>query len=254
MSLGESGQSHPFSLSVGRRPESKAQNSPDALMGPVPTRSTDTLTLRLRRFAPTLRVNGGAVAILSLALLASACSTVKHSWVEPDYVENDRNQVKRIGVLVTPLPNGEQPLGALWDEIAKRYVNMHRDFIVKGTAYGPAPEGAYAPPAVCKSLGLEGVLWLRPTLRPSGSDVHGEVTGLLVRCKDEKPIWRAEAAGTWPSDDEHLRETADDYASEIGPSVKPFVGPSFHLLKAVLDTLPNPTLTDAEQEEKIDNS
>ena len=219
-----------------------------------PSRSTDTLTLRLRRLEPTLRVNGGVLGGVLVSLVLAACSTVKNSWVEPSYAQTDRDQVKRIGVLVTPLPNGDRDLGSLWDELAKRYVNMHRDFIVKGTAYGPAPEGAYTPPAVCKSMGLEGVLWLRPTVRPAGSDVEAAVTGVLVRCRDEKPIWRADAKGTWASDDEHLRETAQDYAKEIGPSVKPFVAPSFHLLKAVLDTLPNPTLTDEEQEEKIDES
>jgi probable lipoprotein (TIGR04455 family) len=199
-------------------------------------------------------VSGGWFGVLLFSTLFAACSTVKNSWVEPSYAQTDRVQVKRIGVLVTPLPNGDRDLGSLWDEIAKRYVNMHRDFIVKGTAYGPAPEGAYTPPSLCKSMNLEGVLWLRPTMRPHGTDVEGAVSGVLVRCRDTKPIWRADANGTWASDDEHLRETAADYAKEINASVKPFVAPSFHLLKAVLDTLPNPTLTDEEQEEKIDES
>ena len=65
-------------------------------------------------------------------------------------------------------------------------------------------------------------------------------------------MWSAEAAGSWPSEDDLYKERAADYAQQFGPEVTPYVAPSIRLLWAILDTLPNPQLTEADVDEKID--
>ena len=40
------------------------------------------------------------------------------------------------------------------------------------------------------------------------------------------------------------------YAREFGPEVERFVPAAFNLLRPTLDTLPNPVLTQAEEDEK----
>jgi probable lipoprotein (TIGR04455 family) len=195
-----------------------------------------------------------SAAFLFLLLSATGCATVKNNWTEPDYDSTDRTQVKRLVVLTSPFPDGSKEVASLFDHIAQDYVNLHRNFLAKATAYGPAPEGAFAPAALCSSMQedqIEGVLWLAPTARRDGGDVAETVDAKLLRCSDQKTIWSAQAKGTWSSEDSTIKEQVQLYQSQIDPSVGPYVAPTFRLLKAALDTLPDPTLTDADKDEKI---
>ena len=207
---------------------SKGQPFPRALLGPV---------------------------LLAVVALSTGCATVKTSWVEPDYAQTDRTQVKRLVVLTTPLPDGSQHVADLFDQIARRYVNLHFNYLAKATAYGPAPEGKYAPATLCHSMQedhIEGVLWLSPTAKRDGGDVVEAVDAKLLRCSDAKAIWSAQANGTWASEDGTIKDEVEQYQHEIDPSVGPYVAPTFRLLKAALDTLPNPTLTDSDTDEKVE--
>jgi probable lipoprotein (TIGR04455 family) len=194
------------------------------------------------------------VLVLGFALLAG-CATVRSSRLRPDYATVDRHQVKRLAVLTQPLPEGQQQLGELWSLLARRYVNQNRDFIAKAHLALPGqPEDATFR-ALC-ALGdagnIEGLLWLAPTVERAGKGVQAAVHARLLRCADGEEIWAAEAGGSWASDDARYRELTAQYAQELGPEVAPHVGPTFRLLKATLDTLPNPLLTEVDVEEKIE--
>ncbi|HEY0096907.1 MAG TPA: MXAN_6521/LA_1396 family lipoprotein [Archangium sp.] len=188
--------------------------------------------------------------VLGLVLLAG-CATVKSSRLRPDYEAVDKTQVKRLAVVTQPLPDGKQDVGELWSLIARRYVNQNRDFIAKANlALDGTPEDT-SHKGLCVE-GIEGILWLSPNVKRSGNGVEAAVKAQLLRCRDGQEVWAADAAGSWPSEDERYTALTAQYTGELGSGVAPYVGPTFRLLSATLDTLPRPQLHDADVEEKIE--
>ena len=188
--------------------------------------------------------------VLGLVLLAG-CATVKTSRVRPDYETVDKTQVKRLAVVTQPLPEGKKDVGELWSLIARRYVNQNRDFIARSNiALDGNPEDTSFKGLCVENL--EGVLWLSPDVKRTGNGLEAAVKAQLLRCRDGQEVWAAEAAGSWPSEDERYKELTVQYTGELGSEVAPYVGPTFRLLSATLDTLPRPTLNDADVEEKIE--
>jgi probable lipoprotein (TIGR04455 family) len=183
--------------------------------------------------------------------LTTGCSAVRSSYVRPDYEQVDRQQVKRLSVVTQPLPEGKPAVGELWSLIARQWVNQNRDFLVKDNK---AREAVPAAPTVAEHCveGIEGVLWLEPQTKREGGGVEAQVKARLMRCSDGQDVWRAEAAGSWDSQDEKFRERVAQYVQQLGPDVEPYVVPSYKLLSATLDTLPNPQLNDVDIEEKIE--
>jgi probable lipoprotein (TIGR04455 family) len=190
------------------------------------------------------------VLTLSLAVLA-ACATVKNSFTRPDYEQVDKERVKRLVVVTQPLPAGKQPVGELWSLIARQYVNQNRDFLVKQHLTQPEPATAASLQVLCTE-GIEGVLLLDPQVKPTQDGMDAAVRARLMRCADSEDVWSAEATGTWDSRDEKFRERAAQYVQQLGPEVEPYVVPTYKLLQATLDTLPNPKLNDQDIDEKIE--
>ncbi|MBM4346081.1 MAG: MXAN_6521/LA_1396 family lipoprotein [Deltaproteobacteria bacterium] len=85
-----------------------------------------------------------------------------------------------------------------------------------------------------------------------GDGVRVGVHGELLRCSDKQPIWRAHGLDRFTSADPTVAELTAFYTRELGPAVAPYVAPVFHLLRAVLATLPAPVLSDDETMEKIE--
>ena len=177
-------------------------------------------------------------ALVLTLMLATACSAVRNVHVRPDYEQVDRTQTLRLAVVTAPLPDGDEQLGLLWSEIARRYVNDKRDFIASvQRAADELPQDVCEPP-------LEGVLHLEPSVSLKGNGVEAEVSASLFRCSDREVIWSAEGGGSWKSDDDLFTDTIATYVERYGEGVEPYVAPSFRLLRAVLDTLPRPEITD----------
>lgn len=190
------------------------------------------------------------VLMLSLAVLAG-CATVKNSFTRPDYEQVDKQRVKRLVVVTAPLPDGKQPVADLWSLIARQYVNQNRDFLVKEHTTRAEPADEASLKALCVE-GIEGVLLLVPQvkLNPDSADVA--VRARLMRCADGEDVWSADAAGGWSSKDDKFTERAAQYVQQFGPEVEPYVVPSYKLLQATLDALPNPQLNDQDIDEKIE--
>lgn len=190
--------------------------------------------------------------LLALLAATAGCSAVRNKYVRPDYEQADKTRVKRLAVVTQPLPGGDAKAGELWSLVARKYVNQNRNFIAK---VNEARDGEATPDALralCQE-GIEGVLHLDPTgTRRTGKGVEAQVEARLVRCSDGEDVWRAEAGGSWSSDDEGLKEITQQYASEVGEEVTPWVAPTFRLLQATLDTLPQPELTEQDKDEKIE--
>lgn len=181
--------------------------------------------------------------IMSGILVAlTACGPVRHATIRGDFEQVDKKTLLRLVVLTAPLPLEDPELGAMWSTMARRYANHHRDFIAK------VERAEATPPTDLCIEGIDGVLHLSPTLTQDGEGVQVEVQGRLLRCADLTEVWSAAVGGSWPSQDSQVSTVIDEYQSEHGPRVTPFIAPSFHALRALLDTLPRPVL---EREEDI---
>jgi len=174
----------------------------------------------------------------ALVVALGSCSVVTQHRVRPDYHAVDRRQTVRLMVVVAPAPAAGAEVGDLAGLITRRYANHHRDFIVRGHIVAEA-----IPDDACAN-GTEGILHVTPVLERTGEDVDASVRARLTRCRDGQEVWSASGEGSWSSEDEHVAELTDNYVGELGEVVRPFVAPCFHLLRAVLDTLPRPELPD----------
>ncbi len=188
-------------------------------------------------------------ALVVFLAFTSGCSVVRRSMVRDDWSTVDRTKVKRLAVVVQPLPDGSEKAAEVFARIARRYVNQKRDFLVKqDKAAAVLPELAM----VCGGDdAIEGVLRLSPTLTRQGDGYEVEVKAALLRCGDGRDVWAAEAGGSFPSKDPQLVEVTKSYVSELGPEVEAYVAPAMNVLRPVLDTLPQPLLTEQDQDEKI---
>lgn len=187
--------------------------------------------------------------LIPLVLFASSCSVVKSAHVRDDWSQGDNAVVKRLAIVVSPLPDGKEKVGEAWGRIARRYVNQKRDFLVKKELV------AHPSPGLAEVCGgednIEGVLWLKPALTTKGSGFEVEVLGALSRCSDGREAWNGTAAGSFDSKDPLLVEVTNIYVQEFGDEVGPYVPPALNVLRPLLDTLPQPVLTEADQDEKI---
>ncbi|MFY2562245.1 MXAN_6521/LA_1396 family lipoprotein [Corallococcus terminator] len=196
--------------------------------------------MRMMRWAP----------LLGLGLLAG-CSAVKTHRVRGDYAQVDRKATKRLVVVAQPLPDQKPAVGELWTLIARQWVNQNRDFIVKDNVALPGRPADATFKGLCVE-GVEGVLWLDPSISLKGDGAEAEVKAQLLRCTDGQEVWAAEAAGSWGSRDEDYAARVTKFSEELGEEVAPYVVPTTKLLAATLDTLPNPELTEADKDEKIE--
>jgi probable lipoprotein (TIGR04455 family) len=193
--------------------------------------------------------NGVVVAVaVAAGLLAGSGCTIRQARLRADYEQVDRHRVKRLVVITQPQPDGSKAVGDLWSLIARRQVNLKRQFIAKETASQAAP---FEPRAQCKE-GLEGVLWLEPRVKREDAYQVASVEATLFRCSDGEVVWTAEGGGRWPMQDSGVKEITATYVQELGPEVATHVPAAFHLIKALVDEMPDPVLTEADTDEKIE--
>ncbi len=187
---------------------------------------------------------------LPLFLLSLAsCSVVKMSRIADDWNSNGRDKVKRIAVVVQPLPDGSEKTGAMLARVARRYVHMKRNFLVKADS---AKAGALDRSTECSADNtLDALLWLQPTAKAVGDGIELSVKASLQQCADGTEVWAAEAGGSFKGYDEGLKEVAATYGRENGAEVERFVPAAMNVLRPMLDTLPDPQLTEADVEEKM---
>lgn len=194
-----------------------------------------------------MKISSRAVLALAAPSLLLGC-VIRESRIRADYDTADKLRTKRLAVVTQPLPEGVQSLGDMWSVMARRQVNLKRQFIAKETT---AMVEDFEPRSRCKS-GIEGILWLKPNVKRDGKYLFTEVNATLYRCTDGAVVWEAEGAGRWPQKDDGVAQTTATYVKEFGPDVESYAGPTFHLLKALVDQMPDPVLDEKDKDEKIE--
>lgn len=182
------------------------------------------------------------------ALVGSfGCSSLDFAKTADNYGSAYAQKLYRLHIVTAPAPAGDARLGEMWSVMAKRYVNHHRDFIAKKTT-----TSAMLDASACGE-GIEGVLHLVPRLELRGGGAKASVVGRLLNCSDGAVVWQGRASDRWDSDDDNVTQLRAQYAREFGAHVEPYVAPSFHALRELLDSLPRPKLVkDVDIDEKIE--
>lgn len=187
--------------------------------------------------------------LLPALIATSSCSIVKAAQVRNDWPQEDQKTVRRLAVVVQPLPDNQPKAGELFARIARRYVNQKRDFLVKKEVFQADPVKLTD---VCGGDdAIEGVLFLRPTLVQKGEGFEASLTGALARCKDGREAWTVDAGSSFSIKDAGLVEVTGVYVRELGAEVEKYVPTAMNLLRPALDTLPQPVLTEDDVTEKL---
>lgn len=188
-------------------------------------------------------------SLLAWALLA-ACGPVRSTALREDWAERDAQALKRLVVVVQPLPDGNQKAGELLARFAHRYVHQHTDFLVKGRAVQGRPVDVGA---ICAATpGAEGLLHLALRLERRAAGFETLLEARLRRCSDGREAWRLEAGGPVASRDEGLGEQTAAWVRELGGEIGLYVAPVVRVVGPSLDRLPQPALHEDDRGEKND--
>ena len=186
-----------------------------------------------------------ACTVISLALLSFACTSVRRQYILKDYTKNPGQMVKRIVIISKPSPQ-EKDLAGLVSAMTRDLIKTNRNYLVYGTL-STEREVAEA----CKTR--DGVLkmWV-DRADAVGEHIDLEITGELRRCSDNAVVWSATARNSGKSRNRSLKNLVQSYVQEYGNQAEVYAAPAFNIIEDLVETMPNPELTEDELMEKID--
>jgi probable lipoprotein (TIGR04455 family) len=186
-----------------------------------------------------------ARSVISIALLSFACTSVRRQYILKNYTKNPGQMVKRIVIISKPSPQ-EKDLAGLVSAMTRDLIKTNRNYLVYGTL-STEREVAEA----CKTR--DGVLkmWVGRA-DAVGEHIDLEITGELRRCSDNTVIWSATARNSGKSRNRSLKNLVQSYVEEYGNQAEVYAAPAFNIIEDIVETMPNPELTEDELMEKID--
>jgi probable lipoprotein (TIGR04455 family) len=184
-------------------------------------------------------------AVLSMMLVSFACTSVRHRFVVEGYQKNPGQMVKRIVMVSDPFPQNRD-LAELIGAMTRDLIKTSKNYLVYGTA-STEREVAEA----CKTL--DGVLKISVNRADAaGGRIDFEITGELRRCSDKSAVWNATARASGNSRNRSLKNLVQNYVEKYGDLAEVYAAPAYNILQDLVETMPNPELTEDELMEKID--
>jgi probable lipoprotein (TIGR04455 family) len=186
-----------------------------------------------------------ACTVISIALVSFACTSVRRQFIVQGYTRNPGQMVKRIVIISEPSPQNKDLTGLI-SAIARDLIRTNRNYLVYGTL-STEREVVEA----CKTR--DGVLkmWVGRA-DAVGEHIDLEITGELRRCSDNAVIWSATARNSGKSRNRSLKNLVQSYVEEYGNQAEVYAAPAFNIIEDIVETMPNPELTEDELMEKID--
>jgi probable lipoprotein (TIGR04455 family) len=186
-----------------------------------------------------------ACTVISFLLVSFACTSVHRRSIVKGYEKNPGTMIKRI-VIISKLPSQSTDLAGLISAITRDLIKTNRNYLVYGTV-STEREVAEA----CKTR--DGVL--KMTVERAdvmGEHIHLEITGELRRCSDNSVVWSVTARASGKSRDRSLKNLVQHYVKEYGNEAEVYAAPAFNIIEDIVETMPNPELTENDLMEKID--
>jgi len=186
-----------------------------------------------------------ACTVISIMLVFFACSSVRHRFIVEGYKKNPGQMIKRIVIISEPSPQN-RGLAALISDMTRDLIRTNRNYLVYGTV-STEREVAEA----CKTR--DGVLKMSVDRADAvGNHVDLEITGELRRCSDKSVVWNATARASGKSRTRSLKNLVQNYVVKHGNLAEGYAAPAFNIIEDIVETMPNPELTEDELMEKID--
>jgi probable lipoprotein (TIGR04455 family) len=184
-------------------------------------------------------------AFISLMLTSFACSSVHRRFLVEGYTRNPGRMIKRIVILSEGSPENKD-LAGLLNAVTRDVIKTNRNYLVYGTL---STERDVV--EACKAR--DGVLKMRMDRADAkGERVDLEITGELRRCSDHSLVWSASARSSGKSRNRSLENLIRSYVEVYGKQAEVFAAPAFNVIEDIVETMPNPVLTEDELIEKID--
>jgi len=185
-----------------------------------------------------------ACTVISIMLVFFACSSVRHRFIVEGYKKNPGQMIKRIVIISEPSPQN-RGLAGLISDMTRDLIRTNRNYLVYGTV-STEREVAEA----CKTR--DGVLKMSVDRADAvGNHVDLEITGELGRCSDKSVVWNATARASGKSRNRSLKNLVQNYVEKHGNLAEVYAAPAFKIIEDMVETMPNPELTEDELMEKI---
>lgn len=226
---------------------------------------------------PALRAVRPMSALLPmLALLGMMSCTVKYTYTKPDYETVEKQRLKKVVLVQTfepssgagvqtsietggkasentgpnPVANAEKK-ATLFALIAREFITHHHEYIV----LRPRDNAALTDPAATCSADrrLDGMIISRfKQWNESDGCVRLEVQSTLYDCTSGARVWEALARHTYASEAPSLAVLIQAYSKRVGPEIRGSVAPVYLLVRKLFASLPDPALTSADVDAKIE--
>jgi probable lipoprotein (TIGR04455 family) len=186
-----------------------------------------------------------ACTVISFLLAPFACTSVHRRSILEGYEKNPGTMIKRI-VIISKVPSQSTDLAELMSAMTRDLVRTNRNYLVYGTV-STEREVTQA----CQTR--DGVLKMsvgRADVR--GGHIDLEITGELRRCSDQSVVWSATARASGKSQNRSLKNLIQHYVKEYGNEAEVYAAPAFSVIEDIVETMPNPELTEDELMKKID--
>ena len=186
-----------------------------------------------------------ACTLMSTALVFLACTSVRHRFLVEGYTKNPGQMIKRIVIFSEPFAQNKD-LAKLVNAMTRDVIKTNRNYLVYGllTTERDVAEA-------CKTH--DGVLKVRVNKADAaGERVELEMTGELRKCSDHSLVWSASARSSGKSRNRSLENLVRSYIEEHGEQAVVFAAPAFNVIEDIVETMPNPVLTEEELIEKVE--
>lgn len=184
--------------------------------------------------------------VLGLVALFCACSSVHQVYQQQAYDVHGPAPIKRIAVAGWAAQDANG-LGDVVSQVATDLIKLRKNYLVRNTQ---ALKQNWA--ELCQEK-IEGVFLVRAMdAQPTEDKVFMRLQAELYRCQDGALLWQAQADSTESSHNADLASLVGNYQKSAGPAAVTYAAPAFVLLQQIIKILPDPTLSEADVDEKIE--
>lgn len=183
--------------------------------------------------------------ILLIFSITTGCSSVKSGFLKKGYMKNRVKMIKNV-VIVTKSVSKNPGIAELVSNIASDIIKSQKNYIVHGFR---KMDSKWLDE--CKNI--EGVIVFSiKDIKTFEKSVFLDITGKLFGCKSGELFWSSNGADEHPYKNSKLKHLTESYRDKYKETADKFAAPLFSILQDMIDTMPNPELTDDEIMEKIE--